>query len=84
MKETIQLTPAEYRSLLVIKMNAELLALTSNEQYRELVINLIKDCEERKQPVLVGTTSIEKSEFLSLITNLVSKLFISIISSFVS
>ena len=24
-------------------MNAELLALTSNEQYRELVINLIKE-----------------------------------------
>ena len=39
----ITLSPAEYRSLLVIKMNAELLALTSNEQYRELVINLIKE-----------------------------------------
>ena len=39
----ITITPAEYRSLLVIKMNAELLALTSNEQYRELVINLIKE-----------------------------------------
>ena len=39
----ITLTSAEYRSLLVIKMNAELLALTSNEQYRELVINLIKE-----------------------------------------
>ena len=39
----ITITSAEYRSLLVIKMNAELLALTSNEQYRELVINLIKE-----------------------------------------
>lgn len=29
------------------------------------IIELIKDCRERKQPVLVGTTSIEKSELLS-------------------
>jgi preprotein translocase subunit SecA len=29
------------------------------------IIDLIKDCRERKQPVLVGTTSIEKSETLS-------------------
>ena len=47
MKDTIQLSPAEYRSLLVIKMNSELLALTSNEQYRELVINLIKEHDEK-------------------------------------
>ena len=43
MTKQIELSSAEYRSLLVIKMNAELLALTSNEQYRELVINLIKE-----------------------------------------
>ncbi|GJM01766.1 MAG: protein translocase subunit SecA [Rhodomicrobium sp.] len=29
------------------------------------IIELIKDCRERQQPVLVGTTSIEKSELLS-------------------
>ncbi len=29
------------------------------------IIELIKDCQERKQPVLVGTTSIEKSELLA-------------------
>ncbi|HEY2446466.1 MAG TPA: preprotein translocase subunit SecA [Rhizomicrobium sp.] len=31
----------------------------------EAIIALIKDCHERGQPVLVGTTSIEKSEHLS-------------------
>ncbi len=31
----------------------------------EAVITLIKECYERKQPVLVGTVSIEKSEMLS-------------------
>ena len=31
----------------------------------EAVIELIKDCQERKQPILVGTVSIEKSENLS-------------------
>ena len=29
------------------------------------IVNLIKECQERKQPVLVGTVSIEKSEALS-------------------
>jgi preprotein translocase subunit SecA len=37
---------------------------TSKEKYRA-VINDIKDCQERSQPVLVGTTSIENSELLS-------------------
>ncbi|MFD0915057.1 preprotein translocase subunit SecA [Pseudahrensia aquimaris] len=36
---------------------------TVEEKYRA-IINLIKDCRERRQPILVGTTSIEKSEFL--------------------
>ena len=31
----------------------------------QAVIHLIKDCQERQQPVLVGTVSIEKSETLS-------------------
>ena len=34
------------------------------EKYRA-IINLIRDCHERGQPVLVGTTSIEKSELLA-------------------
>jgi len=37
----------------------------SIEEKDEAVIALIKDCHERGQPVLVGTTSIEKSEQLS-------------------
>jgi preprotein translocase subunit SecA len=37
---------------------------TGAEKYRAIVA-LIKDCKERGQPVLVGTTSIEKSEMLA-------------------
>ena len=37
---------------------------TANEKY-QAVINDIKDCQKRGQPVLVGTTSIESSELLS-------------------
>ena len=37
---------------------------TVEEKYRA-IIHLIKDCRERGQPVLVGTTSIEKSELLA-------------------
>jgi preprotein translocase subunit SecA len=33
------------------------------------IIELIRDCRERKQPILVGTTSIEKSETLSGMLN---------------
>ncbi len=35
------------------------------DEKNEAIITLIKDCNERGQPVLVGTTSIEKSEHLS-------------------
>lgn len=38
--------------------------LTTNEKYRAVVAD-VKDCFERGQPVLVGTTSIENSELLS-------------------
>src|SRR5690606_31018448 len=34
------------------------------EKYKA-IIALIKDCHERRQPILVGTTSIEKSELLA-------------------
>ncbi len=37
---------------------------TTDEKYRA-VVEEIKDCHDRGQPVLVGTTSIEKSELLS-------------------
>ncbi|MHA1517701.1 MAG: preprotein translocase subunit SecA [Alphaproteobacteria bacterium] len=37
---------------------------TANEKYRA-IIDLIKDAKKRGQPMLVGTTSIEKSEVLS-------------------
>jgi preprotein translocase subunit SecA len=37
---------------------------TAGEKYKA-IIRVIKDCAERGQPVLVGTTSIEKSELLA-------------------
>lgn len=37
---------------------------TEDQKYKA-IIKLIKECAERKQPVLVGTTSIEKSEKLA-------------------
>lgn len=37
---------------------------TNREKY-EAIIKLIRECRERRQPVLVGTVSIEKSEVLS-------------------
>src|SRR6478735_545288 len=37
---------------------------TAKEKYRA-IMNLIDDCKKRGQPVLVGTTSIEKSESLA-------------------
>lgn len=37
---------------------------TAAEKYRA-IIKVIEDCRERGQPVLVGTTSIEKSEFIA-------------------
>ena len=38
--------------------------LTAKEKY-DAVLKQIRECYERKQPVLVGTTSIERSEFIS-------------------
>ena len=38
--------------------------LTTHEKYQAIVED-IKDCRQRRQPVLVGTASIESSEFLS-------------------
>jgi len=41
---------------------------TNAERYKA-VIDDIKDCHKKSQPVLVGTTSIENSEFISKILN---------------
>jgi len=43
---------------------ADLVFLTQREKY-DAIIEDIQDCSERKQPVLVGTTSIETSEYLA-------------------
>ena len=43
---------------------ADLVYLTQDDKF-EAIVEDIRDCHERKQPVLVGTTSIETSEFLS-------------------
>jgi len=37
---------------------------TAREKY-SAIVKLIKECQERQQPVLVGTVSIEKSEYIS-------------------
>ncbi|MEB3702146.1 Protein translocase subunit SecA [Candidatus Bealeia paramacronuclearis] len=37
---------------------------TAREKY-DAIIKLIKECQDRQQPVLVGTVSIEKSEYIS-------------------
>jgi preprotein translocase subunit SecA len=42
--------------------------LTAQEKYTAVVAQ-IKECQARKQPVLVGTVSIEKSEFISELLN---------------
>merc|ERR1712173_372940 len=43
---------------------ADLVYLTQEEKY-EAILADIRDCQERGQPVLVGTISIESSEYLS-------------------
>ncbi|MCW8928067.1 MAG: preprotein translocase subunit SecA [Gammaproteobacteria bacterium] len=49
---------------LIRKDFGDLIYLTAHEKY-DAIIEDIKDCHQRKQPVLVGTTSIETSEYLS-------------------
>ncbi len=50
--------------VMVRKDMGDLIYLTAKEKYKA-VIDDIKDCQTRKQPVLVGTTSVEISEYLS-------------------
>ncbi|MGL6335484.1 preprotein translocase subunit SecA [Aeromonas jandaei] len=53
---------------MVRKDMGDLVYLTANEKYAAIV-NDIRECVERGQPVLVGTVSIENSELLSGILN---------------
>jgi len=48
--------------------NADLVYLTEGDKF-EAIFEDIVDCQERGQPVLVGTTSIETSELLSSLLN---------------
>ena len=49
---------------MIRKDHADLVYLTEKDKF-EAIIDDIVDCRERRQPVLVGTTSIEASELLS-------------------
>jgi preprotein translocase subunit SecA len=49
---------------MIRKDHADFVYLTQKDKF-EAIIDDIKDCVQRSQPVLVGTTSIETSEFLS-------------------
>ncbi|HEY6452487.1 MAG TPA: preprotein translocase subunit SecA, partial [Steroidobacteraceae bacterium] len=49
---------------MIRKDHPDFVYLTQKDKF-EAIIEDIKDCVERSQPVLVGTTSIETSEFLS-------------------
>ncbi|HWZ61581.1 MAG TPA: preprotein translocase subunit SecA [Steroidobacteraceae bacterium] len=49
---------------MVRKDNADFVYLTQQDKF-EAIIEDIRDCVERDQPVLVGTTSIETSEYLA-------------------
>lgn len=49
---------------MIRKDNPDLVYLTQKDKF-DAIIEDIKDCNERGQPVLVGTTSIETSEYLS-------------------
>jgi len=44
--------------------HGDLIFLTQQEKF-EAIVEDVKDCQQRKQPVLVGTASIEASELLS-------------------
>ena len=43
---------------------ADLVYMTTEEKYKAIIED-VKDCQERQQPVLVGTTTIESSELVS-------------------
>ena len=49
---------------MIRKDNPDFVYLTQDDKFKAIIED-IRDCVEREQPVLVGTTSIETSEFLS-------------------
>src|SRR4029077_15295960 len=49
---------------MIRKDNADFVYLTQKDKF-EAIIEDIRDCVTREQPVLVGTTSIETSEYLA-------------------
>ena len=49
---------------MIRKDNSDFVYLTQNDKFKAIIED-IRDCVARDQPVLVGTTSIETSEFLS-------------------
>ena len=49
---------------MIRKDNPDFVYLTQNDKFNAIIED-IRDCVERQQPVLVGTTSIETSEYLS-------------------
>jgi preprotein translocase subunit SecA len=49
---------------MIRKDNADFVYLTQSDKFKAIIED-IRDCVTREQPVLVGTTSIETSEFLS-------------------
>ncbi|MDR0630938.1 MAG: SEC-C domain-containing protein, partial [Holosporales bacterium] len=49
----------------VIRKDYEDSLFMNFEERDKAVVALIKECNERKQPVLVGTTSLERSEYIS-------------------
>jgi len=53
---------------MIRKDHPDFVYLTQKDKF-EAIIEDMKDCVERSQPVLVGTTSIETSEFLSGLLN---------------
>ncbi|WP_455203996.1 preprotein translocase subunit SecA [Kaarinaea lacus] len=53
---------------MIRKDNSDLVYLTAEEKF-DAIIEDIKDCIERQQPVLVGTASIEVSEYLANLLN---------------
>ena len=53
---------------MVRKDHADFVYLTQSDKFKAIIED-IRDCVERKQPVLVGTTSIETSEFLAELLN---------------
>ena len=49
---------------MIRKDNPDFVYLSQKDKFAAIIED-IKDCAQRSQPVLVGTTSIETSEFLS-------------------